>query len=83
MPREDVRCIYDTLAQSSKPLTLKEVEVLCPAYTAGQVYWACGTMVHQEILRTGFSPRSDGKKGDPCLDVKLPFAGYVGWENAK
>jgi len=83
LPRDDVRHVYDTIAHSSQPLTLEKVTALCQAYTAGQVYWACGTMIRQGILRTGFSPRSDGKKGDPCLDVAAPFDGYIGMEAAK
>jgi hypothetical protein len=83
LPRNDVRRIYDTIAHSSQPLTLEEVTALCPAYSAEQVYWACGTMTRQDILRVGFAPRSDGRRGDPFLDVILPFDNYIGWEDAK
>jgi hypothetical protein len=84
LPRNAVRRIYDTIAHSKTPLTLTEVAAKCPAYSFEQVYWACGTMTQQGILKPCGAARSDRSQANPHFDVKLPFEeNYVGWEDAK
>jgi hypothetical protein len=84
LPRNDVRRIYDTMAHSATPLTLSQVTAQCPQYSAGQVYWACGTMTRQAIIRPQPAARSDRANPDPAFDVLLPFEeNYIGWEDAK
>jgi len=84
LPRDDVRVIYDTLASSATPLTLSQVTAQCPQYQPQQVYWACGTMTRQSIIRPQPAARSDRRNPDPGFDVLLPFeANYIGWEDAK
>ena len=84
LPRNDVRRVYNTIAHSSEKLTLEQVIALCPWYSAGQVYWACGTLTRQVIIKPCGCARSDGKPTNPHFDVLLPFdPNYIGWEDAK
>lgn len=83
LPRKDVEHVYNVLADSPTPLTLAEVTARCPSYSPEQVYWACGTLTQQSIIRPCGAARSDRSNPDPHFDVKLPFSGYVGWEDAK
>ena len=84
LPRNDVRRVYNTIAHSAHPLTLEQVTALCPWYSAGQVYWATGTMTRQAIIKPCECARSDRKNPDPHFDVLLPFdPNYIGWEDAK
>jgi hypothetical protein len=85
LPRDDVEVIYDTLANSPTPLTLAQVTAACPVYSPPQVYWACGTLTRQAIIKPCDCIRSDKSSAaaDPHFDVMLPFAGYIGWEDTK
>lgn len=83
LPRDDVHVVYNTMANSPVPLTLTQVAAKCPRYSIAQVYWACGTMTQQGIIAPCGAVRSDRSQADPHFDVKLPFDGYIGWEQAK
>lgn len=83
IPRADVEAIYDALVASGQALTLEQLSALVPHYSAGQVSWACGTMTMQGILALVQERRSDRRCSNPALEVRQPFAGYIGWESAK
>jgi len=83
IPRNDVEAIYDALVAAGGACCLNELVALVPSYSEGQVFWACGTMTMQGILAVVQERRSDKQPGNPALEVRQPFASYIGWESAK
>ena len=84
LPKDDVKRIYDCIAQSSVPLTLDSLAPQFPEYTKQALYWACGVLVRQGILSLGKVARSDRSQDQPHFNIKLPFdENYIGWEAAK
>ena len=83
LPRAVVQRIYTAIVQSPMHMTLDAIATKFQAYSREQIYWACGTLIRQGIIKECASVRSDRTRPNPCFGRQGSFDTYVGWEEAK